>query len=620
MFKYEEFQNEIYNRIDWTSVHGEMLDQERRFVNGLILKNKPKNILELGVSQGGGTVVILNAIIDDQSAKLTSVYKMKNRWFDPIVPVAADVYQTFHCDLHNKFKLHTEVDVSEILDELSEIFDFAVIDTSHWHPIETLNFLCVLPYLSDDAIVVFHDISLFYNESYRQRCLATRILISTLASEKILPGDKYTKYISETELVNNICAVKITPELRSNIANTFFALSIPWEDYPAADIANIRKLYTKHYDDKLVKMFDEATKANLAYTISRGQTYSIDKLKESLLTLNGNIIFYGAGTMMSLILELYRVSGLEFDFPIWDINAESIKEIQGHKVYAPDFETQLINCTAVITISNDLISGGVRKKLECIGCICIQGLNELLQLGKIENFWGNIPFPVEFTEAEKDLLLHIERNSLTMVSRERMFATVMSCKYAVSHNVPGDFVECGVWRGGNAILAAGIFKLYGSEKKVWLFDTFEGFLNAGISRGVKDIPNETSENAKKIHQQYYDIANGGNSIDEVVSNFEKIGLLSDNIRFVKGDVLETLSGTQVPETVAVLRLDTDLYESTLRELNVLFPKLSFGGVLMIDDYGHSAGARAATEEFFEHMPNRIWMQYIDHTGRIGIKL
>jgi len=227
-----------------------------------------------------------------------------------------------------------------------------------------------------------------------------------------------------------------------------------------------------------------------------------------------------------------------------------------------------------------------------------------------------INFPVEFNDDEKNLFLDVSKKKFSMVSKERMFATMMSCKYAVENNIPGDFVECGVWRGGNAILAAGIFKLYGSDKKVWCYDTFGGFLETDRYKTGKT---KTTDNTIANHNAWYNTENCGNSFEDVKANFKSMNLLSDNICFVKGDVEQTLKSDDVPSQVSVLRLDTDMYDSTLMELNILYPKLSVGGILMIDDYNYHNNQRKAVDEYFESK-KKPFLQYIDKCGRIGIKV
>jgi O-methyltransferase len=228
--------------------------------------------------------------------------------------------------------------------------------------------------------------------------------------------------------------------------------------------------------------------------------------------------------------------------------------------------------------------------------------------------------PVELTPAELRIIEDIKSCGLSMVSDERLWSTLMACKYCVSEGVEGDFVECGVWRGGNALIAAAIFRLYGIKKSVYLFDTFGGMTApTDKDRFASDssLAYKTFEiNKKETHNDWCFA-----SIEDVKENFNKFGLLSENIKFIKGDVCETLDiKKNIPDQICVLRLDTDWYESTRKELEVLYPKVCIGGSLIIDDYGHWSGAKEATDEYFRLHNNRPLLNYIDYSGRIGVKV
>jgi hypothetical protein len=158
-----------------------------------------------------------------------------------------------------------------------------------------------------------------------------------------------------------------------------------------------------------------------------------------------------------------------------------------------------------------------------------------------------------------------------MVSDELLYATLLACRYAAEANIPGDFVECGVWRGGNAILAADVFKRLAPTKKVYLFDTFAGMTTPTAHDG-SDAILETKQHQRADHNEWCLCP-----LDEVRSNFIKYRL---DAEFIVGDVMETLSAA--PHTISVLRLDTDWYESTKYELETLYPRLCSGGVLMIE--------------------------------------
>ena len=108
-------------------------------------------------------------------------------------------------------------------------------------------------------------------------------------------------------------------------------------------------------------------------------------------------------------------------------------------------------------------------------------------------------------------------------------------------------------------------------------------------------------------------------LNKTRANLLSTGYPADKLVFVKGKVEDTIPGT-IPESISILRLDTDWYESTLHELRHLFPRLSPGGVLIVDDYGHWRGAREATDQYFSEMRIPMLLSRIDYTGRTGVKL
>lgn len=226
--------------------------------------------------------------------------------------------------------------------------------------------------------------------------------------------------------------------------------------------------------------------------------------------------------------------------------------------------------------------------------------------------------PVEISDVEREIIEDVMSNGLTLVSYERLWATLLACKYVVNRNIEGDFVECGVWRGGNAIVAARFFQLNGIDKNVWYCDTFEGMTRptaADVTHTGLPAIDHFVHADKGSHNDW-----GYVPLEAVRENFAKRGLLS-KVRFVKGDVLDTLSQEQedLPSQISVLRLDTDWYESTRKELDVLYPLLSVGGVVLFDDYGVWSGSRKAVDEYFEKHQNRPLLQRTDFDGRAGVK-
>ena len=205
----------------------------------------------------------------------------------------------------------------------------------------------------------------------------------------------------------------------------------------------------------------------------------------------------------------------------------------------------------------------------------------------------------------------------TRTSIERMYALYQAMSYLARARVPGAFVECGVWRGGSAMIAALAQAASGDTgRELWLYDTYEGMSAPGEHdrdwRGLAAAElMEKSKDQKETSVWCY------SSLDEVRANMARTGYPAERLHFVQGKVEDTVPA-QAPERIALLRLDTDFYESTRHELEHLYPRLAPGGVLIIDDYGHWAGARKAADEYLAKLPRPLLLQRIDYTGRLAI--
>lgn len=221
--------------------------------------------------------------------------------------------------------------------------------------------------------------------------------------------------------------------------------------------------------------------------------------------------------------------------------------------------------------------------------------------------------PVEATSQEIEDIKFV--GPYTATSVERRFALIQAVKFVVKNSIPGDFVECGVWRGGSAMLIAKtLLRLGVSDRKIWLYDTFEGM--------SPPTDSDKSENGVLASEILSKEQKGTgvwcySSLQEVKINFGKIPYPFENVLFIKGTV-ETTIPNRIPEKICLLRLDTDWYESTKHELLFLYPRLQKNGVLIIDDYGAWMGARRAVDEFCQNHPG-LFLNVIDDTGRIAIK-
>ncbi len=178
----------------------------------------------------------------------------------------------------------------------------------------------------------------------------------------------------------------------------------------------------------------------------------------------------------------------------------------------------------------------------------------------------------------------------------------------------------GVWRGGHGLIAAELLRLARRDVCLYLFDTFAGM----TAPTDKDFDPHSGELATP---KYESLQRGGinewcyASFDEVQGLYEQAGFGHHEVLLVKGPVEKTLlDEDRLPDSISVLRLDTDWYESTALELEILYPRLSRNGVLIIDDYGAWAGSRQATDEYFAKHGSRPLLFPLAGGGRIGVKV
>lgn len=210
-----------------------------------------------------------------------------------------------------------------------------------------------------------------------------------------------------------------------------------------------------------------------------------------------------------------------------------------------------------------------------------------------------------------DIRLLKEIAPLTMTQIERQWAMLSAVRYVDRADIEGDIVECGVWRGGNMILAK---KVCAKPRKFWLYDTFAGMSEP--TQADVDIAGGSALDRIDAYQKEDHNAWCFASLEDVRQNFGN--LLDESVHLIRGKVEDTLAVAEnLPEKIALLRLDTDWYESTKAELEILYPRLQSGGVCIIDDYGHWQGARQAVDEYFAN--EAILLQRIDYTARMFVK-
>jgi O-methyltransferase len=213
---------------------------------------------------------------------------------------------------------------------------------------------------------------------------------------------------------------------------------------------------------------------------------------------------------------------------------------------------------------------------------------------------GNGPFD----QRKRELGLDWPAEAETMIGMQRLTSLQECVETVLADDIPGDLVECGVWRGGACILMRAVLAAYGDHtRSVWLADSFQG------------VPRSDPANYKADKGIRADFAAGilGVSEAEVRSNFERYGLLDDRVRFLPGWFKDTLHDAPI-ETISVLRLDGDLYESTIQALDALYPRLSPGGFCIVDDYQAVKACEQAVTDYRAKHGVTAEIHDIDGTG------
>ena len=200
-----------------------------------------------------------------------------------------------------------------------------------------------------------------------------------------------------------------------------------------------------------------------------------------------------------------------------------------------------------------------------------------------------------------------------LCNKENLWSLIQSVKYVADKKIDGDFVECGVFKGGSLGILSLYAEKYSLDCTIYGFDTFEkGFSDTSLSD--KDITLQgTKVNFKKTNNNFYP------NVIDVENNLKKF-FKNDKYfpKLIEGDVLKTLKDPKnIPKKISILRLDTDLYLTTKIQLEMLYPNLVSGGILHIDDYGICPGVRTAVDEYFVNQ--KIWLHRVDFTCRLMIK-
>jgi hypothetical protein len=222
--------------------------------------------------------------------------------------------------------------------------------------------------------------------------------------------------------------------------------------------------------------------------------------------------------------------------------------------------------------------------------------------------------PADMDEEAKDIIRAVR--PFTMTSADKLYALILATRYVAEHSVPGDIVECGVWRGGSMQAAARTLLARGdTSRDLYLFDTYEGMPPPSDA----DVRLSDGSSAEQLlassprEGKVWAVA----TLEDVREAFASVPYPQERLHFVKGLVEDTVP-QQAPDQISILRLDTDWYESTRHELEHLYPRLSSGGVLLIDDYGYWQGSRQAVDEFIARTGARLLLHRMS-SGRVAVK-
>ena len=223
--------------------------------------------------------------------------------------------------------------------------------------------------------------------------------------------------------------------------------------------------------------------------------------------------------------------------------------------------------------------------------------------------------PGDFEVLHKQIFTDVK--PFTMTSPERIFGLIEAVKYISQHKIEGDITECGVWKGGSMLAIAKTLQyMNDANRQLYLYDTFSGMSTP--TEADKTIDNKKAADMLKKSDNKTSEVWAYSGLDEVKATMARSGYTGSLVHFVEGKVEDTIPRV-LPGKIALLRLDTDWYESTRHELIHLFPLLVKGGVLIIDDYGFWKGARKAVDEYFAANKTQIFLNRMDDTGRIAIK-
>ena len=299
--KPEKYQNQILDEIDdkIKSV-SQMSKKQRQFINGIIRQTKPKKILEVGVSSGASSAVILNAIKDIEGSQLYSIDVLDKYYYDNSKDIGFIVNESVP-ELSAKWKLYTGNVAAKFMEDIGGDIEVCLLDTMHCNPGEILDFLMIAPFLSKNSIVILHDIQLHVNSVFKADSFeknipyyTTLVLTTSLSGNKFYPDDDEHADLSVFN-TPNISAIQLDKDnFNANCKDIFSLLTLHW-NYMISDEHNkyIIKIFNKYYDKELVYLYNRIFYQNkLKFEknkIIKEHIYEFQNLSERVEVLENNI-------------------------------------------------------------------------------------------------------------------------------------------------------------------------------------------------------------------------------------------------------------------------------------------------------------------------------------------
>lgn len=221
--------------------------------------------------------------------------------------------------------------------------------------------------------------------------------------------------------------------------------------------------------------------------------------------------------------------------------------------------------------------------------------------------------PLDFNDKDIKLFDRVRPYTLTSPARIKILADAV--RHLISSGIPGAMAECGVWKGGSMMTVAHTLIDAGSQtRELYLFDVFEGAMPQATAIDVTRDGTRLKDSMVEQDAPYWNFVTEA----EVKRNITSTGYPESLVHFIRGPVEQTLPD-RAPEQCALIRLDTDLYESTKHELECLYPRLVPGGIVIIDDYGSHQGVKKAVDDFNASLDQRLFFTRVDEAGSIAVK-